>query len=679
MTTVSLAPEQAVPQRADTVGLAGRGLVHRTLARRLVGVCPVLLLEVSVDPPTSVAQAGMSHCSVAVLASDGWDPDVHRAFDAECRARALPWLPVYLERGHAVIGPCTVPGQAGCAECAQTRRQAARQDVKEFSQLAQRFAAELAAPSGSWLTTCGAELIAALVTDELARITAGPQRARTRNALVRVDLAGLAVSVHPFLPDPWCQECGGLPEDTEQAARIVTRPAPKASPGGYRVRSLSGTEDRDRLLARYVDAQVGVLPNLTRTGDSMFPGARAPVGLRQSLHRSNGSGRTLNVQSAEITAVTEAIERYGGLAPCGKRTVVRACYAQLGDQALDPTSLGLHSEAQHSLPGFRYQRYHHDLTLSWVWGYSFGRQRPLLIPERYAYYGLRHRETADRAFVSENSNGCALGGCLEEAILYGLLEVAERDAFLLTWYARLPVPRIEVASLRGRTTALIIERIEHTTGHTIHVFNTTMEQRIPCVWVMAVDERDREDQPKVLCAAGAHLDPERALEGALLELARQLQYAVRGYRDDRDRILAMVADPSHVREMADHAPLYYVPESFERLSFLVDTPRRQTFSEAFRGGHVPSEDLSTDLHETIGRYLDTGLDVIAVNQTGPEHALEQFACVKVIVPGAVPMVFGYDNRRIHGLDRLYRIGHELGYHPRPLTHAELNPHPHPFP
>ncbi|MGH3692940.1 MAG: YcaO-like family protein [Pseudonocardiaceae bacterium] len=94
---------------------------------------------------------------------------------------------------------------------------------------------------------------------------------------------------------------------------------------------------------------------------------------------------------------------------------------------------------------------------------------------------------------------------------------------------------------------------------------------------------------------------------------------------------------------------------------------------------MPNADLSADLHETVGRYLDTGLDVIVVDQTGPEHAAEQFACVKVIVPGAVPMVFGYDNRRIHGLDRLYRVGHELGYHPRPLTHDELNPYPHPFP
>ncbi|MGH4000540.1 MAG: TOMM precursor leader peptide-binding protein, partial [Pseudonocardiaceae bacterium] len=212
MTTVSIAPE-----RADTVGLAGQGLLLRTLARWLVGTCPILPLDFSLDPPRDGAarHATMDGCGVAVLASDGWDPNLHSAFNTECLARGVPWLPVYVEGGHAVIGPGTLPGQAGCAVCAQTRRHAARQDVTEFARLVQRFAAEFAAPSGSWLTTCGAELIAALVAEELASLTAAPQRARTRNALVRVDLAGLVASVHSFLPDPWCQACGDLPRDTE--------------------------------------------------------------------------------------------------------------------------------------------------------------------------------------------------------------------------------------------------------------------------------------------------------------------------------------------------------------------------------------------------------------------------------------------------------------------------------
>ena len=74
--------------------------------------------------------------------------------------------------------------------------------------------------------------------------------------------------------------------------------------------------------------------------------------------------------------------------------------------------------------------------MDWVWGYSFLQERPILVPELLAYYSL----SCGEGFVYETSNGCALGGSLEEAIFHAIMEVVERDSFLLTWYARLPSP-----------------------------------------------------------------------------------------------------------------------------------------------------------------------------------------------------------------------------------------------
>jgi ribosomal protein S12 methylthiotransferase accessory factor len=93
-------------------------------------------------------------------------------------------------------------------------------------------------------------------------------------------------------------------------------------------------------------------------------------------------------------------------------------------------------------------------------------------------------------------------------------------------------------------------------------------------------------------------------------------------------------------------------------------------------GHA---DLVDDLNEVLGRYLGSGLDVIVVDQTTAEHRAGGFACVKVLIPGTVPMTFGYHNRRVDGLPRLYDIPHRLGHRSRALLHDELNPHPHPFP
>lgn len=85
----------------------------------------------------------------------------------------------------------------------------------------------------------------------------------------------------------------------------------------------------------------------------------------------------------------------------------------------------------------------------------------------------------------ETSNGCAIGGSLEEAIFHGILEIVERDAFLLTWYAKLPLPRLDLSSANDTELQLMIQRLRTITGYELHAFNATMEHGIPSLWVIA--------------------------------------------------------------------------------------------------------------------------------------------------------------------------------------------------
>jgi len=53
-------------------------------------------------------------------------------------------------------------------------------------------------------------------------------------------------------------------------------------------------------------------------------------------------------------------------------------------------------------------------------------------------------------------------------------------------------------------------------------------------------------------------------------------------------------------------------------------------------------------------------------------------CVKVLIPGMLPMTFGHHLTRLSGLERVLRIPAQLGYTGQPLTFDRLNQHPHPF-
>lgn len=292
--------------------------------------------------------------------------------------------------------------------------------------------------------------------------------------------------------------------------------------------------------------------------------------------------------------------------------------------------------------------------------------------------GLAARRHQDKPFTFEISNGCALGGCLEEAILHGILEIVERDAFLMTWYARMGVPEADLSLAPDPRIRLVVERIERT-GYRARAFDMTLAEAIPAFWVMAQDVTGSAVRPKVVCTSGSALEPVGAVLTALHELAVVLETEVRNYPAGAERGRQLAADPNLVHTMADHALCIATPEAFDRLSFLLSGDRRVGWDQLGRGTWPHHTDLRDDLTEAVGRMVAGGMDVIVVDQTSPLHAVAGLHCVKVIAPGALSMTFGHHNRRITGLPRLHEVPHRLGYATRPLTDADINPHPHPFP
>ncbi|WP_329518678.1 TOMM precursor leader peptide-binding protein [Spirillospora sp. NBC_01491] len=618
---------------------------------------------------------------VVVSAADAWDVGDRAEIRAECAQDGAYWLPVRTELGRVVIGPSERPGRPGCVDCAELRRRHNRLHAAAHDAVVTGNLDVLAGQASTWLTGAAADVVAAVVVDEIGRLEQDSASARTSGALLFVDLKTLEVARHAFLPDPRCVVCGGLPADTPDAAGLVLESRPKTAPGSYRIRKADG--HRDALTAAYVDAECGLIRLLARDDEAGSVIAAAWMGLRDGA-TEGGYGRTRSYESSERVAMLEALERHGGMEPGGRRTVVRGTYAELRDQALDPRELGLYPTERHRSAGFRYEPFEVDQKYNWVWGHSFQRRGPILVPEAYAYYRL-HRTEGERApFVYEISNGCALGACREEAILHGILEVAERDAFLMTWYARMAAPRIDLSSAGRRVVPLIVEAMRAETGYEVMAFDISVEQRIPCVWAMAVDPSDDAQRPKAVCAAGSHLDPETAAENALSELGSILPDLMRRYPDQQEQARRMVDAPSLVTEMSHHSLLYGTREAFSRLDHLVSSPRTVRFADMPGRGAGPGEafrnaDLSDDLRELAGRYLCEGLDVIVVDQSTPEHRARDLSCVKVIVPGTLPMTFGHDLRRVDGLPRLHEVPRRLGYRDRRLSPRDVNPHPHPFP
>ena len=605
---------------------------------------------------------------LALVLHDAWHPSVHQKAEERFRATGIPWLRGFVSFGEGIIGPLVYPDKPGCSRCADIRRILTGSDRQEMWGFQMRMAAGEGVLRDAWASRTGLSHMANLVCKEVQRVLQG-EPSNLEERVFITNLRTLTNSSHLILPDPLCPVCSSIPDDTSELAQIRLESSLKINGEGYRCRSMD--ELKTVLVKDYLDYRTGVMNG--KMQDFRLPFADVLVNMPLFGGDEGVAGRSNSYEMSELTAILEGLERYCGIEPRGKRKVVRDSYHNLENQALNPTRVGIHEKDQYEKPHFPFKSFHPNEPMNWVWGYSFSQERPILAPELLAYYSLGYEE----GFVYETSNGCALGGSLEEAIFHGIMEVVERDSFLLTWYARLPLPRLDLSSANDKELQLMVDRIREVAGYDLHFYNSTMEHGIPSVWAVAKNRKPKG--LNLICAAGANPDPVRAVKSAIYELAGMM------FRDDekleknRQKYERMLQDPFAVRTMEDHGMLYGLQEAEERLNFLLDDHRPlRTFAEEFKQPPA-NTDLKDDLQDILNRFRQLNLEVIVVDQTTPITKRNGLFCVKVLIPGMLPMTFGHHLTRVKGLERVLRVPMQLGFMKQPLSYEQLNPYPHPFP
>ncbi|MGW3294541.1 TOMM precursor leader peptide-binding protein [Streptomyces xiamenensis] len=584
--------------------------------------------------------------------------------------------PVRLYGRYAIVGPTPAPGgdrPRPCARCLERRWQAVRS-------VALRDALELD-PAHPTRAAGAYPYATPFAADTLTALIGARERDGGPHAVVHlVDLQTLGVRRYPLLPDPECPACGRTEPDTAQAATLTLRPAPKHRPGTFRVRPLDAYDLPTDAYANPVCGALGstVVYDVSSTSTSATIGCfsmRSGEYLRETFWGGHADSFGTSVR----IGILEGLERYAGMRARGRTAAVRDSLDGLrerGTPALDPRVCGLYSDAFHRdnphVPPFTADR-----VIPWVWGHSLRDHRPLLVPEVLTYY---HAPGLENRFVQESSNGCASGGSLEEAIYFGLMEVIERDAFLLSWYGRAALPELDPYSSTRPATRHMVDRLAMY-GYEARFFDTRVSFPVPVVTGVAV--RPDGGMGRMCFGAGAGLDPESALDSALCEIATDAVNLPGRTARDEERLRAMAADFGLVRALHDHPLVYGVPEMGEHASFLLDRPRGplHPLGERFGDGTVPavSEDLREDLAACTAAVTGAGFDVVVVDQTMPEQRDLGLTTVSVLVPGLLPIDFGWSRQRALGMPRMRTALREAGLRATDLTPAEFNPAPHPFP
>lgn len=606
---------------------------------------------------------------LALVLSDAWHPSNHQKAEERFRSSGIPWLRGFVSFGEGLIGPLVRPDKPGCSLCADKRRLIAGPDRLEMLEINRRLTSGAGVERDAWASRTGLSQMANFISNEVKKVLQG-EPSPLEERMIITNLRTLTISSHRFLPDPLCPICSPVPEDTPELAQIKLESSPKLNGTGYRCRSMD--ELKTVLVKDYLDERTGIMNG--KMEDLRLPFADVLVNMPLFGADEGVAGRSNSYEISELTAILEGLERYCGIEPQGKAKKVRDSYRHLKEFALNPARVGLHDQEQYAKVHFPFKPFHPDVPMNWVWGYSFLQERPILVPELLAYYSLGFNEGG---FVYETSNGCALGGSMEEAIFHGIMEIVERDSFLITWYAQLSIPPLDLHSANDKELELMVDRIREVQGYDVYFYNSTMEHGIPSVWAVAKNRKSKG--VNLICAAGANPDPVRAVKSAIYELAGMMVRHDKILEENRQKYEEMLKDPFAVRNMADHGLLYGLPEAEERLNFLLQDNRPlRTFAEEFK---QPPEntDLKDDLQAILDRFRQLDLEVIVVDQTTPITKKNGLYCVKVLIPGMLPMTFGHHLTRVRGLERVLQVPKKLGFTKQPLSYEQLNPYPHPFP
>jgi ribosomal protein S12 methylthiotransferase accessory factor len=338
----------------------------------------------------------------------------------------------------------------------------------------------------------------------------------------------------------------------------------------------------------------------------------------------------------------EAIERYSGIFQGDEIRMKRRFTDFAPGDAILANDVQLFSEAQFKA---RHQPAEDDshpipdpidptAKIEWSPAWSMRDQRFRYFPTGLMYFFYRDFHT--------DSNGCAAGNTLQEAIVQGFLELVERDAYAIWWYNRSQRSEVDLSEFDDSYIRDIKTQFADA-GRKLWVLDVTNDLGVPTY--VAIMHWMKDGQENIEFGSGAHFDRRIALLRSLTELSQFLT-------------IGMMGGGSGDKSSLDGV----TPLRLENYPFLVPAGRPTVAPPL--GINVPLDNAHEQVEACVEIARRAGHDFLVLDQTRPDV---EVPVARVIVPG-----LRHFYRRL-GPGRLYDVPVKLGLLDRPLPESELTP------
>ncbi|MBK7862012.1 MAG: TOMM precursor leader peptide-binding protein [Archangiaceae bacterium] len=596
-----------------------------------------LLREALAPVPLKVSARLPAAATALAFFSDPADPRYTR-LSALARRRGCGLLPVRHHGGYGTVGPAQTK-DGPCALCALLRLLA--REARGLTLLAEQLHHTAAAPRGPRLEGAAGRALAAAAALAVAQPPAG---------LLKLDYATGACVPHPVLRNVSCPGCGrqqtgrarALDGDArrvrEQWQQVLEGPPLPAMP-------------IDEARAWLADPVTGPLDlHEAWAGRRYFRGLPIIYGGIKAIngfaHRStfmgiNGTGGTLELQ--RTVSLSEGCERY--LQYNHVPAYRAAPLSKVSAHALDPARLTGYGAAQYATPGFPHRPSELERPLSWSWAVRLSDLEPRLLPSELVGLDVSYE---GQLFTETLSSGGASHPDVHSALCNAYRELIERDQFMIAWYKRVALRRLELPERLADPYAQELRDFLKAHGVRVHHLDLRLDLPFPAVLTVSeVDQTQGNLEPGALVfLATCDLDPMKAVARGLMETL--LHYETMALHPEAAKdYRSHPYDPEDVAQgWSSWWPLYlhYLDPQHARAARWVLEGSGTTDFLSLKS-HA-SGDSKTDAATFLRALRARGLEPHAAYLTTPEVAFTGFHVLKVVVPGMVPLAAGKQSRRL---------------------------------
>ena len=429
------------------------------------------------------------------------------------------------------------------------------------------------------------------------------------------------------------------------------------------------------ILDQLFDARVGIINHIgERRRDAGEPNffhfwstACDVRSFGRPMNFATGSAAATTRGRAMAKAIGEAVERYCP-ALIEIETLPLTSYEKAPFPCVLPHKFALFGPEQYAEPGFPYVPFDAETVVRWGPCVDALTGEDCHVPAVFLLVPY-HFDGGDSAIAQPISTGLACHGSVTAAAITAICEVIERDAFTITWQARLARPGIRLETL-SPINREIVDRFERV-GYSVALLDITTDVGVPTI--LAVLRGDLPGAVPLTVAAAASLDPEEAALKALEELDHTRSYS---HQRLGKGLPPLVPDPTFATVVDQRSHLDFWCHSQHRpfADFLTAAETALDFQAI---PNLSANDPDSDLRTLVKRVSATGHRVLLADLTSSDVGELGLAVVRAVIPGFHPLVVGHRARALGGR-RLWEVPQRLGY-PGLDRETGDNPYPHPYP